>query len=215
MSMPLDTPTAPAQAADLPPLPDRDPRRGALRRRLTGWSRRIWPLAALALILIFNYFFTPGFFHLVVRNGRVYGSPIDVLNRGAPVMLLSLGMTLVIATGGIDLSVGAVMAIAGALAAVLIARPEGAALSAVNLHGSITAIVAIALLAAIASGVWNGILVAWVRIQPIVATLILMVAGRGIAQLITNGQHVRFNNETSSPSPAARFLGCPLTETMP
>jgi len=129
-------------------------------------------------------------------------------------MLLSLGMTLVIATGGIDLSVGAVMAIAGALAAVLIARPEGAALSIVNLHGSITAIVAIALLAAIASGVWNGVLVAWVRIQPIVATLILMVAGRGIAQLITNGQHVRFTNETFSAISSSAFLGLPLTVTI-
>ena len=61
-------------------------------------------------------------------------------------MLLSLGMTLVIATGGIDLSVGAVMAIAGAVAAVLIARPEDSPLSVLDVHGSITAVVAIALL---------------------------------------------------------------------
>src|SRR4051794_12622240 len=144
MSTELETPTSPgASAADLPPRLDADPRRGPRRSRLAGWSRLSWPLAALALILVFNYFFTPGFFHLVVRNGRVYGSPIDVLNRGAPVMLLALGMTLVIATGGIDLSVGSVMAIAGALAAVLIARPPDAALSAVNVHGSITLVVAL------------------------------------------------------------------------
>ena len=79
-------------------------------------SRRLlWPLAALAALLIFNALFDRPFFHLEVRDGRVYGSMIDVLNRGAPVMLLSLGMSLVIATGGIDLSVGPVMAIAGAV----------------------------------------------------------------------------------------------------
>ena len=215
MSTQLDNAAAPAQAAaDLPPLPDLDPKRGALRRRLSGWSRLIWPLAALALILIFNYLFTPGFFHIIARNGRVYGSPIDVLNRGAPVMLLALGMTLVIATGGIDLSVGSVMAMSGALAAVLIARPPDASLSVVNLHGNVPVIVALALLAALAAGIWNGVLVAWVRVQPIVATLILMVAGRGIARLITNNQHVRFTNETFSAISSSAFLGLPLTVTI-
>src|SRR5439155_9718755 len=130
------------------------------RSRLSAATipRIIWPIAALLLILLFNFFFTPGFFSFTIRNGRAYGSLIDVLNRGAPVMLLSLGMTLVIATGGIDLSVGAVMAIAGATAAVLISRPDGCLLSKIDVHGSITLIVSFALLTAVISGVWNGLL---------------------------------------------------------
>jgi len=83
------------------------------------WTKLRWPLAALGLVLLFNLLFTAGFFHLEVKDGRLYGSLVDILNRAAPTMLLALGMTLVIATGGVDLSVGAVMAIAGAVAAML------------------------------------------------------------------------------------------------
>src|SRR4029450_10761384 len=86
------------------------------------WRKLQWPLLALALVLLFNFAFTKDFFEITVRDGRVYGSVIDILNRAAPVMLLALGMTLVIATGGIDLSVGAVMAIAGASAALLVTK---------------------------------------------------------------------------------------------
>src|SRR2546426_12832906 len=120
-----------------------------LSLRARALPRLIWPIAALALVLLFNFFFTPGFFTLTVRDGRAYGSLIDILHRGAPVMLLALGMTLVIATGGIDLSVGSVMAIAGAIAAVLIARPDGCWLSRFDLHGSVWMIVACALAAAL------------------------------------------------------------------
>ena len=90
--------------------------------RLPAW---FWAVAVLVLVLVFNLALTPGFFHLELRDGRLYGSLIDILNRAAPVGLLSLGMTLVIATGGVDLSVGALMAIAGTIAAGLIARPAG------------------------------------------------------------------------------------------
>src|ERR1700689_5293881 len=106
----------------------------------------LWPIAALALVLIFNAIFTPGFFHIELRDGRCYGSVIDVLNRGTPTMLVSLGMTLVIATGGVDLSVGAVMAIAGATAACLIERPDYSPLAAINTGGSMTLIIAVSLL---------------------------------------------------------------------
>jgi len=121
-------PTTPATAAEAIVTEDRDgapPRRA--RFRLSGWARLTWPATALLLILLFDLFFVKGFFSFELRDGRLHGNLINVLHRGAPVMLLSLGMTLVIATGGIDLSVGAVMAIAGAVAAVLIARPEDSA----------------------------------------------------------------------------------------
>jgi ribose/xylose/arabinose/galactoside ABC-type transport system permease subunit len=137
---------------------------------------------ALIVILMIDRAVSPQFFNLHLQDGRLFGSVIDVLNRGTPVALLSLGMVLVIATGGIDLSVGAVMAIAGATAA-----------SLADTH-SLPVVIASALGVGLVCGLWNGILVAVLRIQPIVATLILMVAGRGIAQLITEGRIVTFSS---------------------
>src|SRR6187399_2887333 len=136
------------------------------------------------IALLFNAAFTAGFFHFTIRDGRLYGSVIDVLNRAAPVMLLALGMTLVIATGGVDLSVGAVMAITGAVAALLVTKADLA----------VPAIIAAALGVALTAGFWNGILVGWLGVPPIVATLILMVSGRGVAQLLTDGQIITFQN---------------------
>lgn len=147
-----------------------------------AFLRRITPqLIILAVVLGLNFLVFPGFFKVEMQNGRLFGYLIDVLNRGAPTALLCLGMTLIIATKGIDLSVGAVMAIAGATAASLV----------VDGHHW-TGAVAGALAVGAICGLWNGILVAVLRIQPIVATLVLMVAGRGIAQLITGGTILTF-----------------------
>lgn len=149
------------------------------------FMRRIWPqLLTLAVIVGLISIMFPGFFQISIANGRLYGSPIDILNRGAPVALLAIGMTLVIATRGIDLSVGAVMAICGAVAAWGITEGYG-----------LVPTLAMALTAGLVCGLWNGLLVAVLGIQPIVATLILMVAGRGIAQLITEGAILTFNHE--------------------
>lgn len=135
---------------------------------------------ALAAMLLACWLVSPQFFEVRLQDGRLFGSIVDVLNRGAPVAILAVGMTPVIATGGIDLSVGVVMAIAGAVAASLA-------------DGQPIAVVVLAALGVgLVCGLWNGLLVAVFRIQPIVATLILMVAGRGIAQLITEGRIVTF-----------------------
>ncbi|MCC6907236.1 MAG: ABC transporter permease [Phycisphaerales bacterium] len=146
----------------------------------------IWPLAALVLLLAFNAAFHPSFFHLQVQHGRLSGSMIDVFNQGVPVLLLALGMTLVIGTGGIDLSVGAIMAVAGAVAAAALRQEAPVALA-----------VAAALGACAAAGLWNGALVTLAGIPPIVATLILMVAGRGVAQLITHGQTMLIDSDSA------------------
>ncbi|MBE7211538.1 MAG: ABC transporter permease [Gluconacetobacter diazotrophicus] len=152
-------------------------------RGLPRLSRRAIPqLVALAVILGLDRAVSPGFFHVGLSRGRLFGSTVDVLNHGAPVAMLSLGMVLVIATGGIDLSVGAVMAIAGAVAA-----------SLADSHPLVVSLGA-ALLVGLVCGVWNGLLVAVLRIQPIVATLILMVAGRGVAQLVTGGRIMTFSS---------------------
>ncbi|MBQ4790544.1 galactofuranose ABC transporter, ATP-binding protein YtfT [Pectobacterium versatile] len=154
----------------------------AKKVRLT-FTKGVPQLLALVAILLIDSMVAPNFFSLHIQDGRLFGSLIDILNRGAPVALLALGMTLVIATGGIDLSVGAVMAIAGATAATLTAAGH-----------PLPSVLLIALLVGALCGLWNGFLVAVLQIQPIVATLMLMVAGRGIAQLITEGQIITFDN---------------------
>ncbi len=159
------------------------------RRRATGFTG-LPQMIALMLVLLADSLVASNFFHIVLQDGRLFGSPIDILNRAAPVAILAIGMTLVIATGGIDLSVGAVMAIAGAVAGALTVQGHGLAL-----------VLAAALGSGALAGLWNGVLVSVLKIQPFVATLILMVAGRGVAQLITSGQIVTFD------SPALSFLG--------
>src|SRR4030042_6431089 len=83
-------------------------------------NRLFWPLVALALILITDAIFAPGFFKIGVLDGHLFGNLVDVFNNAAPLMLVAIGMTLVIATGGVDLSVGAVIAISAAVSTVLI-----------------------------------------------------------------------------------------------
>ena len=150
------------------------------------------PLAALLLLLLVAFCAIPGFFHLEIRDGHLYGSVIDIVNRAAPLMLAALGMTLVIATRGIDISVGAVVALSGTVAAMLIGgtmvmeNGVPAYVSNIPMGWALAA----ALGAALLCGAWNGVLVAGLGLQPIVATLILMVAGRGLAQLLTDGQIV-------------------------
>lgn len=165
-----------------------------------GPSRNLPQYGALIAVLLANWLLFPDFFAIRLQDGRLFGSLIDVLNRGAPVALLAIGMTMVIATRGVDLSVGAVMAISGAVAATMTGAGWG-----------LPAVLAASLAAGLLCGLWNGLLVAVLRIQPIIATLILMVAGRGIAQLVTEGQIVTF----TSPSLAFIGSGSFLTVPMP
>lgn len=144
-----------------------------------GWKHPLArPLAALVLLLAVAAICVPGFLRLEIKDGHLYGNLIDILHRAAPLMLAALGMTLVIATRGIDVSVGAVVAIAATVGCVLVGS-QGLALA-----------IAAALGAALLCGLWNGLLVSALGLQPIIATLILMVAGRGLAQLLTDGQIV-------------------------
>ena len=146
-----------------------------------------WPVVALALLLVASSIFNPSFLALTWRDGHLYGSVIDILNRAAPLMVVSLGMTLVIAVRGLDISVGAVVAISAAVAALMIGGSFSATGEVQSAHPLWVAL-ATALAVAAACGLWNGLLVVKAGMQPIVATLILMVAGRGIAQLLTGGQ---------------------------
>jgi galactofuranose transport system permease protein len=167
-------------------------------------SRLFFPLVALALILLFDLVFIHGFYSLEIKQGHLYGNLIDVLRNAAPTMILAMGMTLVIATGGVDLSVGAVMAIAASMACIML-NPNlvGLKLADVTREADPTysatplwAVFLVPLIIAAICGLWNGLLVAYGKIQPMVATLILMIAGRGIAQLVTNAIKIIIYNDT-------------------
>src|SRR5215212_12039655 len=132
-------------------------------RRLTG-HQLFWPVLALAGLLLVNVVATPSFFNIRVQDGHLYGNLIDILRNGAPILLVALGMTLVIATRGIDLSVGAVAAIAGAVACVYIAGSDRPAATS-----TVVSAVALAVAVCLLLGLWNGFLVSVIGIQPIIA----------------------------------------------
>lgn len=163
-----------------------------------------YPLVMLAALLLFNLLYSPDFFSIQTRNGQLYGSLIDILNFGSPLILVAIGMTLVIATKGIDLSVGSIVAISGAIACLSLSKSgDQSSLQLVLL------VVLVSLLLSVAFGLWNGLLVSGFGIQPIIATLILMVAGRGIAQLITGGQIITVSSSTY------KFIGAGSLASLP
>jgi galactofuranose transport system permease protein len=162
--------------------------------------KRIAPqLITLVLLVGLVTLFFPNFLSVGHDGTRFVGPLVDVLKRSAPVALLAVGMTLVIATRGIDLSVGTIMAIAGAVAAWAITSGFG-----------LTASLALAIGAGLLAGFWNGCLVAIVGIQPIVATLILMTSGRGIAQLITEGRILTFSDASLAFLGSGTVFGVPF-----
>lgn len=154
-------------------------------------SRLFWPVITLVILLVANVVVSPGFLSVRMQDGHLFGSLIDILRNGAPTMLVALGMTVVIATRGIDLSVGATVAIAGAVAVSIVADSSDP-----SSVGTVLVAVVAALVISLVLGAWNGLLVAVFGIQPIISTLILMTAGRGIAMLITEGQIITVTSPT-------------------
>lgn len=166
---------------------------------LPGQWRSAWPLLALLALLAFNLLFTPGFATIEVQGGRLFGATIDILKNGSTVMLLATGMTLVIASGGIDLSVGSLMALSATAAALALHHhqpPAGVA-------------IALGLAVGAAAGLANGALVTLLRLQPIIATLVMLVAGRGLAQTLTADQKVRFDAPAFESLGTGSVLGLP------
>lgn len=167
--------------------------------------RLFWPVVALLTLITVNTIARPQFIKITIRDGQLYGALIDILRNCAPLMLVALGMTIVIATRGIDLSVGAVMAVSGAVALTII---DGAA-DANNL-GTVLVAIVVAILVALVLGTWNGLLIARLGIQPIVATLVLMLAGRGVALLITGGFITTVNSDPFSYLATGYLMGVPF-----
>jgi simple sugar transport system permease protein/ribose transport system permease protein len=174
-------------------------RRFMARPGLSAAGQAYGALAALVALFLFNAMFTERF--LTMQSLRVN------LSQVATIIIVATGMTLVIATGGIDLSVGSLMAISGAIAP-LIFMSERAPFD-VGWIGNSTAFI-VAIVVAGLFGLFNGVLVAVFRIQPIIATLVLFIAGRGIAQVMTNGAIQTFRNLDFQYIGLGRPLGVPF-----
>ena len=165
------------------------------------------PLVCLAVVLLINIVRTPDFFYVSVKNGVLYGYVIDIINRGSELVILAVGMTLVTAaSGGQDISVGAVMAVAAAICCQIL---SGGQVTTSTLAAPIIVAAIAGILAAGVCGAFNGFLVAKLGIQPMVATLILFTAGRGIAQLITQGQ-ITYVRVDSYKILGDHITGCPI-----
>ena len=169
-------------------------------------NQAFWPVIIFLTIILFNTVMTRGeFLSISIVDGHFYGRIIDIFRNGGKLMILAAGMTMVLATGGTDISVGSVMAISGAIACSII---RGNLLP--GLGGNVAAAILLAVCAGIICGLWNGFLVAQIKIQPIVATMILLVAGRGIAQLITSGKIITINSDAYYFINGGYILGLPF-----
>jgi simple sugar transport system permease protein/ribose transport system permease protein len=149
----------------------------------------------LAVLIVFNLVFTPNFLSLGTLNVN--------LTQVATTVIVGVGMTFVIATGGVDLSVGSLMAISGVLAPMFLVSGDQFGAPIVGLALAIAAPV----LATTLCGAFNGTLITVGGLQPIIATLVLFLAGRGFAQVIVNGELKEFRNLGSPMIPNFEFIG--------
>jgi ribose/xylose/arabinose/galactoside ABC-type transport system permease subunit len=159
------------------------------RADVARWLQRYGVYVAVLALLAFNLAFTANF--LSVANLRTQ------LVQAAPVCIVALGMALVIGTEGVDLSVGSVMALAAALVPLYLG------------YGPLPAVL-VALVVGLLAGTFSGFLVARVGIQPIVATLALLVGGRGLALVIAGGQLRDVRDRTFLALGTADVLGVPV-----
>ena len=166
------------------------PGRTGRSREMLGLVQRYGVVVALVALILFNLAVTPNFLSWQTVNVN--------LTQVCTIVIVGVGMTLVIAAGGIDLSVGSLMAIAGTLAPLIF---TGALFPLPHSAIGIALAFTVPVLVAAALGYFNGWLVTRYRIQPIVATLVLFIAGRGIAQVMTNGNLQVFKE------PAFQFIG--------
>ena len=179
-------------------------------------SKLFWAIVAQLLILLVGFILRPDFLSIQLRtlsDGTtvLYGTPIDILNRASEITIIAMGMTLVIALGGTDISVGALVAVSGAIALKFLRWD----VLVYNTPGDYTVqpfilVLLLPLLACTLMGLFNGMLIGKLKLQPIIATLILMVAGRGIAQIVTNGKQFTTQYSPFKFIGNGSILGIPL-----
>ena len=173
-------------------------------RALAGWNaadllRRYGAVGALVLLALLNVAFTPNFATWQTLNVN--------LTQVCTIVIVGVGMTLVIATGGIDLSVGSLMAISGALAPLIFL---GRLVAWPTLWLGVAVAFVVPVLVTGLLGAFNGWLITRFNIQPIIATLVLFIAGRGIAQVMTNGNLQVFKVPEFQFIGLGRVLGVPF-----
>ncbi|AZI59402.1 ABC transporter permease [Nakamurella antarctica] len=166
-----------------------------------------WGIIAIVLLLAINTAKDSSYLTVTINpvTGNLVGNLIDILRASAPVMMVAVGMCLVIATGGIDLSVGSIMVVAGAVSMEFLKNFDNststmAAFSAVGL----------ALLIATILGAVNGLLVSVVGLQPFISTLVIMLSGRGLAKVITSGQNTTASNDSFRWIANGYLVGVPV-----
>ena len=154
-------------------------------------SKLAWAVIAELAILAVAGILRPDFFRIEYNatTGMFYGSMVDIINRSSEITIIAMGMTMVIALGGTDISVGALVAVAGAFALKLLRWD----VTEYPTPGDYTVypfvlVILVPLAVCTLMGLFNGILIGKFKLEPIIATLILIVAGRGIAQIATNGK---------------------------
>ena len=175
-------------------------------KKITGQPLFL-PIFCMLLVMAVNIFYDLGsgrfafnFFTVSIRNGVLYGRLIDILNRGSEIAILANGMTLVVsASAGTDISVGSVMSLTASLCCMLLAG-YGVASTNTLAVPLIVGVLAGILLACVC-GAFNGFLVAYLNVQPMVATLILFSAARAIGLLLCNNLIVYVRND------AFKFFG--------
>lgn len=167
-----------------------------------------WGLIGIALLLSLNVIKDPTYLSIGVNptTGLLSGNVLDILRVSAPIIMIALGMTFVIATKGIDLSVGSVMAVGGAAAMETLR-----AINEPNSFGAMFTAIAVALLIGALLGLVNGLLVAVVGLQPFISTLVMMLAARGIARVITGGQNTSASNQPFQQISNGQVFGLPIS----
>ncbi len=180
-----------------------------LSARLAELVRKpfFWGIVAILLLLVVNLLKDPTYLAIRVNpaNGNLAGNVLDILRASAPILMVATGMSLVIATAGIDLSVGSVMAVAGAVSMEYLQNANapsslGAALIAIAMSIGLGALL----------GTVSGLLVAKVGLQPFITTLVMMLAGRGLAKVITSGQNTTATNAQFRWMANGYVLGFPV-----
>lgn len=169
-----------------------------VRRDFLLYASRYGTLVAFLALVAINIAITPNFLSLQTLTVN--------LTQVATIVVVAIGMTLVIATGGIDLSVGSLMAISGAIAPMIFMHP---AWSEATMPIAIALAILLPVAVAAALGLFNGMLIIRYGIQPIIATLVLFIAGRGIAQVMTNGNLQVFRNESFQFIAMGKVAGIP------
>lgn len=169
-----------------------------VRRDLLLYASRYGTLVAFLALVALNIAITPNFLSMQTLTVN--------LTQVATIVIVAIGMTLVIATGGIDLSVGSLMAISGAIAPMIFMHP---AWSEATMPIAIALAILLPVTVAAALGLFNGMLIIRYGIQPIIATLVLFIAGRGIAQVMTNGNLQVFRNESFQFIAMGKVAGIP------